>query len=303
MADWTDGPEYAPRERPDGFHAPAAEPLGQAVEAGVASRTPSGPPPGRPTFGEPAGAPPLAGLAAAGPPTRDPGAPFAVIATPLTTPPTAAPPPGTLQAPAPPAPAVPHASPWGAAHAPQSAPRAHDDWAPWQPLALPAAAPVGSPAPLPLHAQAPVNPPPFPTPEAEHWYAAYGQPPPRVTPPVTVSSLVDAIHPAVVACLAAGALAPWFGLGLFSAVLLVAGLLLALRYTRYRRGAVRTLFVSVGGGSLLLGALAALDSYDPLLIAFWEGWSGWAQLACWVLLIALPLLVGGALHRGEPPEP
>ncbi len=297
MADWTDGPEYAPLERPDAFRAPLAEPL---ASADASARPAADPPAGRPGFGAPAAAPPLAGLAAAGPPTRDPVAPFAVVTTPLTAPIGVAEP---RPAPAglPPA-AVPHASPWGAAHAPQSAPHAHEGWAPWQPLALPDA-PVGSPAPLPTHLQAPVNPPAFPSLDADRWYAGYGQPPPPTRPPVTVRALVDALHPAVVGCLAGGALAPWFGLGLFSSVLLVAALLLAVGLTRYRRGAVRTLFLSVTGGSLLLGALAALDSYDPLLIAVWEGWSAWSQVACWVLLVALPLLVGGALRRGEPPEP
>lgn len=332
MADWTDGPEYAPRDRPDAFEAPDAAPLASvaaapAVAPIAAAAVPTAP--GTPTFGEPAAAPPLDRLAAAGLPPRDPAAPFALVATPLTAadrpaarPPSAplrlstqagasdapgaapgAPPPGQWEPPDGPsawAP-IPHASPWGAAHAPQSAPRVHDDWTPWQPLALPDA-PVGSPAGQPAHPQAPVNPPPFPPPDADHWYAGYGQAPAPVSPPVTVRALVDAIHPAVVACVAAGALAPWFGLGLLSAPLLVVALLLAVRLTRYRRGAVRTLFLVVGGGSLLLGALAALDSYAPLLMAFWEGWSDWANLACWVLLVALPLMVGGALRRGEPPE-
>nr|NLI51463.1 hypothetical protein [Propionibacterium sp.] len=242
----------------------------------------------------PAAAPPLDRLAAPGPPPRDPGVPFAPSATLLTW----LAPPTSLPA----APPAPHASPWGAAHAPQSAPRAHTDWTPWQPLALPEA-PIGSPAPLPPHPQAPVNPPSFPPPDAEHWYAGYGRPPAPLPQPVTVRALVDALHPAVVACVAAGALAPWFGLGLLSAPLLVAALLLATRLTRYRRGPVRTQFLVVSGGSLLLGTLAALDSYSPILMAFWEGWSAWAGLACWVLLVSLPLTVGGALRRGEPPEP
>nr|NLI50010.1 DUF2242 domain-containing protein [Propionibacterium sp.] len=53
MADWTDGPEYAPRERPDAFTAPAAEPLAPAPPAPrPAATTPAAA--GVPTFGAPA---------------------------------------------------------------------------------------------------------------------------------------------------------------------------------------------------------------------------------------------------------
>ena len=245
-------------------------------------------------------------MVAHGPAPRDPALPFALVATPLTAGPQAN---GATPAPAPPpapqialAPTVPHSSPWGAAHAPQSAPHhLPNGWTPSQPFALPDG-PVGSPATMPTHAPAPINPQPFPAPDAERWYAAYGQAPPPVAPPVTVRALIDAIHPAVLACLGAGALAPWLGLGVLVAPLLVVACVLGLRLTRYRTGPVRTLLLTVTGAAVLLGALAALESYDPLVIALIDGWSAWAQLAHWLLLVALPLTVGGALRRGDPPE-
>jgi hypothetical protein len=83
MADWTDGPEYAPGERPAAFVAPVAEKLSnpapvQLLEPGVPGEEPGFAPPSTPT-------PALEALVPAVEPGRNPNAPFESLTTSLTT--------------------------------------------------------------------------------------------------------------------------------------------------------------------------------------------------------------------------
>ena len=81
MADWTDGPEYAPVERPDAFVASAAAPLAALAAEPSAAAAPLE----RPDFPTAPDAPPLDQLAVPDKDQRDPLAAFAVVSTPLTT--------------------------------------------------------------------------------------------------------------------------------------------------------------------------------------------------------------------------
>jgi hypothetical protein len=83
MADWTDGPEYAPTQRPTAFVAPAAEELAAAapvpvLESGVVGEEPSFTPPAQAT-------PDLRTLTPATAPERNPKLPFESATTALTT--------------------------------------------------------------------------------------------------------------------------------------------------------------------------------------------------------------------------
>lgn len=83
MASWTDGAEYAPTERPDGFATPRAAPLDQApIEAHLARDRPLE----KPTQFEPsAPAPSLESLGLPTGPTRDPQQSFGTVTTAMTT--------------------------------------------------------------------------------------------------------------------------------------------------------------------------------------------------------------------------
>lgn len=81
MATWKDGAEYAPRERPTGFATPVADPLSRAEER--AATTPGAIPPPRRL--EPVDAAPLdAPHTRESAPRRNPGQPFDVASTALT---------------------------------------------------------------------------------------------------------------------------------------------------------------------------------------------------------------------------
>jgi len=332
MADWTDGPEYAPHERPDAFVASGGG-MGTATLAAPPADTPTEAPaaPERPDFSSPDAAP-LHRLASPATAARDPLLAFAVATTPLTAPPAQPAPaaslpltlstqpaavyeaaPGTTTGQLPqtrwnpptdlPAHVVmPQASAWGAAHAAQSAPRAADQWAPLQPLALPNLPAVN----LPPGASGPVahvNPQAFPTQDAAQWYASYGPPPlvPRLGP-VTAKALVTASDPLVLACLLAGGLLPFLGLAWTAPPLLGLAMVLATQRIRFRRTMVKNTFIRFLGVTVVLAGFGMVDSYTPGLLAWWESFCGWSQFACWCLLPTLLLVVRGALRRGEQPE-
>ncbi len=82
MADWTDGPEYAPTARPQAFVAPHTAPLTEAPAPVALAEAPVA---NRPQFqSPPEGAPDLRTLVPAAEPGRNPSAPFESVATPLT---------------------------------------------------------------------------------------------------------------------------------------------------------------------------------------------------------------------------
>ncbi|GEM_PF-6449823 len=79
MADWTDGSQYAPVERPQGFATPRTEPLPSAE---AETKLAAGRPPLAPTgFEDPEKEVPLVDLAPATGPERDPRQPFETVGT------------------------------------------------------------------------------------------------------------------------------------------------------------------------------------------------------------------------------
>lgn len=288
MADWTDGPEYAPAERPAAFVEPDAASLTAAPEEPAAPAPEAAAHRGvRPEFG-PVDAPALADLAAPSGPDRDPREAFDVASTPMTSW-TSAP----AQLPQSAEPAAPVLPP-PAAFPPPTAPAAPPAWTPQQAFP-PAAPPPVSHVPGPYAGPPPsVNPQGFPPPGPPPWQ----QPPPASTPaPVSVRDMAAAATPGVLICLALGAL-----ITPLSIPLLVVAFTLAARI-RYRRRAVRrafssTLYAAIGLGLLwsMLGGGVIADLY------LWDSIAGWARWGCLVLFVVIPLIVGDALRRGERPE-
>lgn len=324
MASWTDGPEYAPVERPDVFVAPDAAPLASdAADAGAPAAV-STPPPAAPTASPPAFRPApdavaLAELAAPVSQKRDPREAFDVVTTPLTSwqggptepltgvppagPPTPGPFPGAplSSPPTPPmAPLPGTASAWGAAHArsrPAGPPPA--TWAPDQPF--PAA-----PLPPPTHYPAPgrdwpppqVNPADFPPPDASPWHPAMRGPHPEAPQPVTLERVVSAVTPGVLISLGLGVL-----IGTLSGLLYFMAWLLASR-VRYRRGLVARVFSLGAFGILGLGFWSMLSDYGRFDVFVWYDASVvFAQFANLVVGVVVLLVVRTAIARGEPPEP
>lgn len=282
MANWTDGPEYAPADRPDAFQAPAVEPLqAPAAPPDLAAGAPIAQPWWQPPQ---AAVVPLEALVpAAGLPPRDPRLEFTTVSTKLTT-----------------------GSVWGPAQSERS-PGA-PVWTPDQPLGNssvlagtrdPATAPpfpAGPPAaalnfPPPQQAA-----PSFPQPGTPDWFA----PPPqtRWQPPnqtVSVAQMWRAATPGVMITLIVGAL-----LSPLSVAMVALSGLLASR-VQYRVGQVRRSYLWVGG---LLAVIAtfSLLSNDFDLSTAWGVVAGWAQLACWILPVVVMLQVGAGIRANEPPQ-
>lgn len=320
MADWTDGPEYAPVERPDAFVASAAAPLAALAAEPSAAAAPLE----RPDFPTAPDAPPLDQLTVPDKDQRDPLAAFAVVSTPLTTTAAAS---GLPQANQPlvlssdpltsasPTPDAGWAAPtglplsppvtsaWGSAHAASAGPRPQDAWAPQQPFALPTQPPI-QPPPTASGMYAPqVNPQSFPNPDA-HWPVGYhpGQPP-TVPQQATAAAIIAGAHPAVAGCLAAGAVLPFVGLAWIAPPVLIVALIVASQRTHYRRAQVRNVMGATVIGSVVLSIVGLADAYSPSPLVWWDAWCGWAQLACWALLPVLWLTVGAAIRRGDRPQP
>ncbi|MFP5416404.1 MAG: hypothetical protein ACLGHZ_05945 [Actinomycetes bacterium] len=314
MAHWTDGPEYAPVERPDVFVEPDAAPL--AAPPTDAADTPDGPPrdaaavvaEGRPDYA-PVDAPPLAHLVPPAPPGRDPREAFHVASTPMTArtpqpagaltsaPPPDAPPPTGLPVDLPPPVWTPaHPSAWGAAHA-ASTPRAQPAWTPNQPFPDPHLAPP-SHLPPPPHAWPPpvVNPAGFPPAGPPPWQQD-PSPGPGAFRPVTFGDMVRASTPGLLICLGIGALVPPLAIPL----LLVASAL-ASRIRQRRQVVARTFSIAIAAafGLGLVGMVVFRGVFD--VVDWYDAATGWAQLASLVLLLAVPAVVGDSLRRGEPPE-
>ena len=318
MANWTDGPEYAPTHRPDVFVEPDATRLPDLAPPDVPATAPEPPaPPHQPTYAAPDAAP-LDAVAPPSAPTRDPHQAFDVASTPMTSwSPRTLPPPDGEPVPlappegAPPIPAPipqmgpdgypvlpPPASAWGHARAPQAPGRPVDappPWAPQQPFPPGAPPPLANvPGPPPTWPPAPVNPGGFPQPGPAPWERPGA---PRTFEPVTVGAIARNTTPAVLITLGVGALvAP------LSLALLFVASVLAVR-VRYRRRVVGRVFSGSILGSFLLGLIGQFSYYGALdLFTWYDASTGWAQLACLALVIVVPLIVGDAMRRGEPPE-
>ncbi len=302
MADWTDGPEYAPLQPPDAFVAPTAAPLGDAV---AAPALPSGEAEA-PEFSEPAGGVSLDLIAQPGAGERDPRQAFEVAATALTAPPSgvaagvpSAPLVLTSQAGVP-VEAVAQPSAWGSVHAPQATQRPAEAWAPQQPMALPDLPPVHLP-PTP-GAQPHVNPDTFD--QSDRWYSGYGPAPLSPYPqPVTLGALWEAATPGVLVSLFVGGLVP-----LLSPLCLIAAALFAQRLA-YRRSLIVRWLVAGVVVSFVVALLGTLAEYgvnwhqlSNTLGLLWDLWTAWAPMANWLLLAVVLGFVSGALRRGEPPQ-
>lgn len=286
MANWTDGPEYAPPDRPAAFQTPLAEPLEIPVPApnlaaGAPLTPPAWQPPRVPTVALDALVP------AAGPEPRDPRTAFATVSSPVT-----------------------GASAWGSAHTATGA-AAAPEWTPDQPLG-----PVPPPAPAPDAAGRPTAPmqltqplppgvnfpppqpsvQPFPQPGTPDWFA----PPPQEhwQPPnqtVTVGQMWRGATPGLMVPLIIGAIVTPLSVAMFA----IAALLSA--RVRYRRQQARKLFSIVAALLAMIGVLALFNA-DFELDVTWSVLSSWTQVACWVVGIVTPLLVGAGIRANEPPE-
>lgn len=293
MANWTDGPEYAPTQRPIAFETPAAEPL--KVPPPVPNLA-AGAPVDEPTWEQPtrAVAPLDTLIPRTGVPPRDPFTGFTSTSSTMT---------GGSGA-------------WGSAHSVAGTlPR--PGWTPDQPLLTSAvtSSPGGSDAqapqqwPAPRDPSAPATPtrglnfpppqqaaPSFPQPGTPDWFA----PPPQSQwrPPdqsVTVADMWRAATPGVMIPLIVGAL-----LQPLSVVMLGVAALLASR-VRQRLSQVRRAFAWSFGLLAVTGTLTLFNS-DLDLDATWAVLSGWAQLLCWVVAIVVMLLVGAGIRAHEPPN-
>lgn len=260
MASWQDGAEYAPIERPDGFATPRAVPLDSPDPRIDLS---AGAPPQRPAdFSQPpARVPALAELAPSTGRARDPRAPFETARTlgPAETNWTPDRPFNTDS------PVVTgHTdSAWGAAHANR---------------------PVVTPA-----AFAPPSPPTPPTPPA-----------PASGGPVRFFAVVRGATPGLLACLALGALSgvPLDGqLGGLSTLALIVGQALS-RRVPVRGEAVR-LACNTAVVIVITGTLFGVVLGQDFGLDLWGTMNALSPIACWVLLIVVPVIVWLGLRTGE----
>ena len=304
MATWTDGPEYAPTQRPEVFVEPDLTGVpdlsaARSLDAAAAPPTPDPAQPhgSRPDFDAPDAAP-LDGVAAPAPRDRDPHEAFQVASTPMSSW-------SSRSLPPPEGPPVPLAPPegtpsaWGHAHAPTGTGRADGPvpgWGPEQPF------PPGGP-PAPHHVPGPpqawppaqVNPDGFPQPGPPPWQQPVE--PPLTFEPVSVQSIARNTTPGVLICLAVGALVHPLSLAM-----LVVASVLAVR-VRYRRRLVGRLFSWGMLGAFTLGFLLQfvdVGFFDA--ITWYDNATSFAQLANGILFVVVPLVVGDAMRRREPPE-
>lgn len=283
MANWTDGPEYAPAERPAAFETPDVP----ALDAPPPVANPAaGAPAEQPRFEVPATpVTPLDQLVPASTQApRDPQTAFSVVTSALTS-----------------------QSAWGAAHSgtpgqgawTPAQPLGPDAaWTPDQPLTQSTVTTVTYPAPAGAYPPPQVNQTsPFPQPGTADWFA----PPPAwsrpVTgpQPVTIAQMWAAATPGVIVPLIVGAL--FSGL---SVMMLALSFSLTSRVT-HRRNQVRIAYGVAGLALLAIGAVSLLDPAIDLPM-LWDVISQWAQYVCWPLPVALLLICGAGLRAGEPPE-
>ena len=266
MATWEDGPEYAPRERPQSFALPEAAPL-ETVPPPLPPTAEA--PAERPHFDQPAA--PVAELVTLLPApaaVRDPQQPFDVATSSLTS-----------------------DSAWGSAHGQLPAPPA---------AAPPAAAPVAvDPFQAPIWAPDPPADTGFPAPGTPGWFApppAYGPPPAPAR--VDAKAVVQAVTPGICICLAVGVL--------FSALAPVMLGVTALLSTRVRveQGSAR--IASRAALALMsVVAMTGLFSDTAVIVGWWTFVGQWSRVICFVLLAVLLVLVWRGLTRaaGRPPSP
>lgn len=255
MADWTDGPEYAPTARPSAFVAPVAavlespQPEPSAVPDGVPGAEPSFVPPEQPT-------PDLRALVPSAAPGRNPNLPFESTTTPLTS-------------------TEPAAS--------------RSPLEPFASAVVPLAGSLTQPA---LQPTAQINPAPLPMSMAQQW--APPAPGSVVQPQrVTAGQIWQGTTGWVLVPLLIGMfLTPVSPIALAVAAISSAQI-------AYRRVAVRRsfLYTCIAVVVIPLFVIAADETAD-----FWSLLATLSQVACWLLALVAPGLVGAALRSGERPE-
>ncbi len=260
MADWTDGPEYAPAERPAAFAAPVAVPLDDAPPVRhLSSGAPFEPPSG---FAQPRDpVPPLAALVPAPADQRDPRQAFQVTAAIMTA-----------------------GSAWGSAHsaAAVSAPT-------WQP---PGGAAWTADQPYASSYAPQSRPDGFPAPGTPQWFGPGGEwAPPAPRPAPTLQNAAKGASYGLLICLGIGGLIP-----MLAPFLLVLGWALASQVA-YRRRAVQQAFIAAFLASLASAAIPIVSG--GALDAVMETISLVALLCCWVLVFATLFLQYAALSAGE----
>jgi hypothetical protein len=293
MANWTDGPEYAPTQRPVAFEAPPGEMLQvPPAQPNAAAGAPLEQPAWQPPQG--AVAPLEALVPAVAEISRDPHSAFTTTSTPMT---------GTSSA-------------WGSAHS-TTGMSDHPGWTPDQPLVTSATtsaggvqnpnpstwpAPAGDPGAAAIASRGLNFPPPqqaapsFPQPGTPDWFAPAPQAqwrPPDQT--VTVAQMWRGATPGLMIALIVGAL-----VNPLSVVLLLVAALLAGR-VRYRVSRIRHIFAWSFGLLAAVGTMGLLNS-DLDLGTAWSVLSGWAQVMCWVIPIIVLLQVGAGIRANEPPN-
>lgn len=263
MASWTDGPEYAPAERPAAFAAPTAPPLDEAPPlVDLSAGAPLVPPA---TFEEPRDrVPPLATLVASPGQQRDPTQPFVVESAVMTT-----------------------GSAWGSAHsaaaiaAPTWQPPAGGAWTADQPYASTYLPPTG--------------PGSFPAPGTPQWFGPGPEwAPPAPAVPATLANAARAATYGLLITLAVGGV-----ISLLAPFLLGIGLALSSQVS-YRRRQIRTAFWIVIGVALASGTIPIVGGSG--LDGAYETISLVALLGCWVMLVMVLFWQYAALSAGERPE-
>ena len=303
MATWTDGPEYAPAERPAAFVVPESGPL----TAAAPEIAPLGDAPDRAPaeFAAPE-ARPLEDLEPKVAETRDPHEAFDVASTPMTsmaaTPLATRPASQPLGAPAEPAASAPQQWPapdpgtiagnpqsaWNSVHA-SGRPRTPGVDAP----------PVAAPPPQASNPAPQVNPAPFPQPVNDPWLPPAQMPygtAPSTPQTVSVGQMWRGATPGLMTTLIIAAL-----INALSLPMLFIAWPLASRTSHRSRTAQRVVRGAIGA-SLTLGLFGAFTSYAGFDFQSWWEWSGgYAQLAALVLIPVILLVVGSGMRAGEPP--
>ncbi len=260
MASWTDGPEYAPVERPAAFAAPDAPPLtGAPPLTDLSAGAPVLPPA---AFEEPRDpVPALAALVPSHGPSRDPQQPFLVESALVTA-----------------------GSAWGSAHS--AAAVAAPNWQPPLGPARTADQPYASTYAPPGAARG------FPGPGTPQWFgpgAEWAPPPPPV--PATLPNALRAATYGLLIVLGIGGV-----IALLSPFLLAIGLALGSQ-VHYRRRQVRqagwiALGVAAASGVVPIAAGRGADGV-------WETIGLVSLLGCWVMLVTVLFLQYSALSAGE----
>jgi len=300
VATWEDGPEYAPRERPQYFADAPVPPLEQAPEA---ERPAEGLPAVRPRFDEPsAPVAPLATLVPTPPDERDPSRPFDVVTATLTSE-------STWGSPTQPLGHAPLGSTPSPAGAPVATPVAGAPWPlleapPQGQPGLPVAPPQTQAAPFPHAAQQGQRPAPaqgpygYPEPGTPGWFAppptAYGDQ--RQPGRPTGRDVFEAATPGLCIGLAVGGL-----IYPLAPVMVVVAVFLSMR-VQVAQAAVRmTLRVAAGAVAFfaVVGLVRSVTTGHP----WWGFVSSWSVAICWVSLVVVLLVVWQALKRPGAPPP